>query len=95
MSDSSVSIAHNAEAGRFEARVDGLPARLDYRLDGTVMLIHHTEVPAQLEGRGIAAALTAAAFEHARREGLRIAPLCSYARAWARRHPEFADLLER
>mgnify|MGYP003545244133 CR=1 FL=1 len=74
---------------------DGLPARLDYRLDGAVMLIHHTEVPARLEGRGIAATLTAAAFEHARREGLRIAPLCSYARAWARRHPEFADVLER
>jgi hypothetical protein len=95
MSDPSVSITHDAAAGRFQATIDGLPARLDYRLDGAVMLIHHTEVPARLEGRGIAAALTAAAFEHARREGLRVAPLCSYARAWARRHPEFADVLER
>jgi len=88
-------ISHRPAAGRFEATIDGLPARLDYRLDGRVMTIHHTAVAPALEGRGIASALVAAAVDHARTEGLSIRPLCSYVRAWMRRHPEHASLLER
>lgn len=86
---------HHVPPSRFEAMVDGRRSRLDYRLDGTVMRIHHTEVPPELEGRGIASALVSAAVDHARREGLTIQPLCSYVGAWMRRHPEHRDLLAR
>ena len=89
------SVSHRPERGCFEAIVDGLSSRLDYRLDGDVMRIHHTEVPARLEGRGIAAALVQAAVDHARAHGLRIQPLCGYVGAWLRRHPEHADLVAR
>jgi predicted GNAT family acetyltransferase len=87
-------VTHNAQAGRFELRVEGWLCRADYRLDGAVMNVHHTEVPPALEGRGLASKLIAAVFEHARRHALTIRPSCSYVRAWARRHPEVADLLE-
>jgi predicted GNAT family acetyltransferase len=30
---------------------------------------------------------------HARAEGRKIVPLCGYAAAWMRRHPQHADLL--
>ncbi|WP_298745789.1 N-acetyltransferase [uncultured Brevundimonas sp.] len=30
--------------------------------------------------------------EHARTEGLKLAPRCSYAAAWLKRHREFEDL---
>jgi hypothetical protein len=30
--------------------------------------------------------------EHARAENLKLAPRCSYAVAWLKRHPEFDDL---
>ena len=30
--------------------------------------------------------------EQARAEGVKVLPLCSYARAWMQRHPEFRDL---
>jgi predicted GNAT family acetyltransferase len=86
---------HHLPPRRFETTVEGLTSRLDYRLDGTVMRIHHTEVPPELEGRGIASALVSAAVDHARREALSIQPLCSYVAAWMRRHPEHADLLAR
>jgi predicted GNAT family acetyltransferase len=88
-------IRHVPGAGRFEATVDRLPARLDYRLDGRVVSIHPTDVSPTLEGRGIASALTQAAAEHARAEDLSIRPLYSCARAWMQRHPEHADLLPR
>ena len=88
----SLDIRHDRAAQRFETRVDGALCELDYRLADGVMTITHTGVPPALEGRGIASALTLAAMEAARSEGWRVIPACSYAAAWLRRHPEFADL---
>lgn len=88
-----VAIRHNEAAQRFEAVIDGELARADYRLDGGVMRIVHTEVPQALGGRGIAAQLVAAAFVHARARGLNVLPQCSYVRSYMRRHPETQALL--
>ena len=93
MSDSHI-VIHNPAASRFEVAVDGLLCRADYHLDGDVLNVYHTEVPQALEGRGLASRLVGAVFEHARARSLRVRPSCSYVRAWARRHPEVADLLE-
>jgi len=56
-------------------------------------VLHHTGVPRALEGRGIAAALVAAALAHARSQGLRVRPVCSYVQVYMRRHPDTLDLL--
>jgi predicted GNAT family acetyltransferase len=90
-----IEVRHNAAARRFEATVDKLLCRCDYRMhDGTMMLVH-TEVPPQLEGRGFASTLVRAAFDHARENGLDVLPVCSFVSAWARRHPEVEPLLAR
>lgn len=82
-----------ADHGRFETTVDGLVCDTDYRLADHVMTIHHTGVPAQLGGRGIAAALTKTALDHARAAGWKVQPVCSYARVYIERHPEMQALL--
>jgi predicted GNAT family acetyltransferase len=86
-------VVHNESAQRFEAKVDGLLCRCDYRMHGDTMMLVHTEVPPQLEGRGIASHLVRAAFDHARKSGMDVLPVCSYVRAWAQRHPEVQSLL--
>ena len=86
-------VTHDPAAGRFGLDVDGHRAELVYRLDGTTMVITHTEVPEAIGGRGIAARLVEAAFANARAAGWKVAPACSYARIWADRHAEVADLL--
>lgn len=86
-------VRHNEAARRFEADVDGGVARADYRMQGDVMGIVHTEVPMAAEGRGVAGQVVRAALDHARRHGLRVAPMCSYVRAYMQRHPETHDLL--
>ena len=91
----SIEIRHNAAARRFEATVDRLLCRCDYRMHGDTMMLVNTEVPPQLEGRGFASMLVRAAFEHARQNGLDVLPVCSYVAAWARRHPEVEPLLAR
>ena len=88
-------VTHNEAARRFEATVDGLVSRCDYRMHGSTMMLVHTEVPPQLEGRGIGSLLVRAAFEHARRNGMDVLPVCSYARTWADRHPVVTSLLAR
>lgn len=91
--DGTVQVQHNAAAGRFETHVDGLRCVCDYRLHNGVVMFTHTEVPPALAGRGIAAALVAAALAWARAEGYRVRPLCSYVAAYLRRHPAQQDLM--
>ncbi|CAN5432752.1 GNAT family N-acetyltransferase [soil metagenome] len=90
MNDTSLNIEH--VPGRFQARVENQLCVADYQLRDNVMHMTHTGVPPALEGRGIAAKLVAAAFEHAREKGLKINPLCSYVAVYMRRHPETASL---
>jgi predicted GNAT family acetyltransferase len=86
-------VTHNPAAQRFEAKVNGLLCRCDYRMHGNTMMLVHTEVPPQLEGRGIASHLVRAAFDHAKQNGMDVLPVCSYVRVWAQRHPEVSSLL--
>jgi uncharacterized protein len=88
-----VAVHHNPAASRFEAVVDGLLCEASYRLDGQVMVMHHTGVPRALEGRGIAAQLVVAALAHARAQGWQVRPTCSYVAVYMKRHPETQDLL--
>ena len=66
-----IDVRHNVAASRFEATVDGLLCRADYRLDDGVMRMHHTGIPAQLEGRGSRAGSSARRSGTRRRTGSR------------------------
>lgn len=88
-------ITHDTARHRYECTEDGQLCVLDYELRdaGATMAILHTGVPAAVGGRGLAGELTRAALDDARAHGLKVLPLCSYAAAWMRRHPEYRDLL--
>jgi uncharacterized protein len=86
-------IQHDRHAHRFSIHSEGRQSELDYQLEGGTMTLLHTGVPEVLSGRGIGSALVAAAFETARKEGWKVRPSCSFAAAWAERHPDVADLL--
>jgi predicted GNAT family acetyltransferase len=88
-----LAVEHRPDLSRFQAMVDGELSLADYHLAGGVMHMTRTAVPAAQQGRGIAAALVHAALAHARTQGLRINPLCSYVRRYMQRHDETADLL--
>jgi uncharacterized protein len=88
-------ITHDAEGGRFVTELDGQRAELGYRAEPGGVRIDHVTVPAAIEGRGIAGALTRHALDWARREGFVVTPRCPYVAAWIARHPEYADLVAR
>ena len=85
-----VEVTDNAAESRFELRQDARLAELVYHLRGDRLVLIHTEVPAELEGRGIGGRLVTAAVDRAVREGLTLVPLCPFARGWLERHPEAA-----
>jgi uncharacterized protein len=86
-------VSHNPNQHRFELTVDGQLAVAEYKMvSASVMRLTHTEVPASLEGRGIAGALAKAAMAHAREHRLKIDPQCPYMRAYMEKHPETHDL---
>ena len=85
-------IEHDQAQHRFSTTVDGYACEIDYRLAGKVMTITHTGVPEAIGGRGIAAALMRHALDHARAQGWKVVPACSYAIAFMKRFPEYEDL---
>lgn len=81
--------------GRYLHRSGGAVAEMTFSKAGErLRIIDHTEVPPEFRGRGIGEALVARAVEDARAEGRSILPLCPFAAAQFRRHPDWTDVLE-
>jgi len=88
-----LAVVHNEHAHRFEMEIDGLPAVLTYRRFPDRIHFIHTEVPAALEGKGLAAKLARAALDFARANHLRVVPVCPYVASFLRKHSEYQDLV--
>ena len=81
--------------GRYVYRGDGAEAEMTFSKAGEGMIIiDHTGVPDAFRGRGIGLGLVTRAVEDARAAGKKIIPLCPFAAAQFRRHPEWADVLK-
>jgi len=88
-------VRQNAARSRYELDVDGHVAFANYRIDDGVVAITHTETPPALRGRGIGSQLMLGVLDAIRAQGLRVMPLCSFARHVIMQHPETQDLLAR
>ncbi len=85
-------VHHDVDGAHFLLQVDGHEAELEYERRDGAMVITHTRVPDAIGGRGIAGQLVKAAMDHARTEGMKVAPSCSYAAGWMDKHPDYADM---
>jgi predicted GNAT family acetyltransferase len=81
-------MTNNGDAHRFELSENGHTAYADYRLDGARLYIDYVEAPPPLRGTGAAGRLMADIMAWARERGLEVVPVCGYAAAWIRRHPQ-------
>jgi uncharacterized protein len=57
------------------------------------LIIDHTEVSEEYEGRGLGKQLVSAAVVYARKNNVKIIPLCTFAKGVFDRVPEFRDVL--
>ena len=81
--------------GRYVLRRDGAEAELTFsRLGETRWIADHTAVPEPMRGTGAGLALAERLVADARAAGVRIVALCPFVKAQARKHPEWADVVE-
>ncbi|MDX1291710.1 MAG: GNAT family N-acetyltransferase [Hyphomonas sp.] len=80
--------------GRYVATLNGHEAEMTYSKAGASrIIIDHTGVPAELGGMGVGVALVRRAVEDARRDGIKIIPLCPFAKAQIEKHADWQDVL--
>ncbi len=73
---------------RFVVRGSDGAAELEYHVNGTRLVLIHTEVPDAWEGRGVGGQLVRAALRRAAAAALTVVPWCPFARDWLKRHPD-------
>ena len=89
-----ITVEDNGSKGRYVYRADGHEAEMTFsKVGSSQIIIDHTEVPEVFRGQGVGVALVERAVEDARRNGVKIRPLCPFAAAQFRRHSEWQDVL--
>jgi hypothetical protein len=86
-------VGRNDSTGRFETEVEGHTGFLTFHLDGERLNLIHTEVPDELEGKGVGSQIVRFALADARERGLKVVPSCKFVRSFLERHPEEQDVL--
>lgn len=80
-------IRNNAQAKRFELEVEGKTAFTAYDLFAGGIHLRHTEVPPELEGKGIGSALAKHSLDYAKAHNLEAKVTCPFISKWQARHP--------
>ncbi|WP_424631281.1 GNAT family N-acetyltransferase [Bradyrhizobium sp. SYSU BS000235] len=87
-------VQNNTAKHRYELEVDGHIAASYYQLSGNIITFIHTEVPKELEGKGIGSRLVKGALDQVRADGLKVVAQCPFVKGYIGKHPEYADLLK-
>lgn len=86
-------ITENKEKNRFETEVDGKIAIIEYNRKKDKIYLIHTEVPPEMEGKGIASSLVKQVLQQIKDEGLYVIPRCPFIAAYIKRHPEWNEIV--
>jgi predicted GNAT family acetyltransferase len=92
--DTATEVRDNPELQRFELGTSAGLAVAEYRRDGDVLTIFHTEVPPALRGRGIGEKLVRGVLDDVRRRGLKVVPRCWFVRGFVDNNPEYRDVVQ-
>jgi predicted GNAT family acetyltransferase len=87
-------VVNDKARNRFELEVEGHLAASFYKMDGDVITFIHTEVPPELNGKGVGSRLVQGALDQARTAGWKVVPQCPFVKAWIAKHPDYKDLLQ-
>ena len=87
-------VVKNEETKRFELTVDGYIAFIDYKQDNHIIKLIHTEVPEELGGRGVAAALVEKTLVYLEEHEHSLFPYCPYVYAYIKKHPAWKRIVD-
>lgn len=77
----------------FELEVEGYKAFIQFaKLSDRIALVH-TEVPHELEGKGVGTAIVEKTLNYIKDSGKKLMPYCPFVFAYIKRHPEWKELV--
>lgn len=86
----------NVEAKQYEFHVGNYIPKIEYIKTNTGdIYLTHTEVPAELEGKGIGGQLVKKVLSDIEQKGLRLVPLCPFVAGYIQKHPEWRKIVMR
>jgi predicted GNAT family acetyltransferase len=87
-------VRHNPDRSRYELFVDDqLVGVADYRLQGDIVVIPHTEIDRSRRGQGLGAELVRGTLDDVRGSGRTVVAQCWYVAEFIDEHPEYQALL--
>ena len=86
-------VNNNLEEKRYEAFYEGKLIKIDYIKAKNKIYLTHTEVPQELEGKGLGKMIVEQALMDIEQQGKELVPLCPFVAAFLKRHPDWSRLL--
>lgn len=86
---------HNEKLLRFEIQEANSVAFLEYRYYKKDIAFVHTEVPEEMEGRGVASSLAEYAFKFAKAQKKLVMIYCPFVSVYLKRHPELKEQVDK
>lgn len=91
-----IPLVHNQDAQRFEIRLNGHLAYIEYEPRGEgVLALMHTEAAPELGGTGAAAALVEKTLLFLEAQKMLIEPFCPYLFAYLKKHPQWKRIVSK
>ena len=85
---------NGSTSGFYIENENGIIATLSYKMnEAGCMVIEHTEVLPEGNGKGLGKQLVSAAVEFARQHAIKIVPVCPFAKKIIEKIPEYQDVL--
>ena len=89
-----LALKKNEAVKQFEMEVDDHKAIIAYQENRFTITLLHTEVPPELEGRGVATAIIEKTLTYIEKNHLRLIPLCPFIITYIKRHPQWKMILD-
>lgn len=86
-------VKHDPQAQEFYIETPEGKAFLHYEKEGGVLNFHHTFVPPELRGKGLAEQVVKASFDYAEKNHLKVKPTCPYVARLVMKNPDWKKLV--
>jgi predicted GNAT family acetyltransferase len=88
-----LSVTNNEQKNRFEAEREGETAFIEYKMQGDIFNLTHTEVPKEVEGKGFGTELVKETLDIIKQQGKSVKPTCPFIAHFIEENSEYKSLV--
>lgn len=88
-----MNVIDNKEKNRFETKIDGHEAFIEYSVKPGILSLNHTEVDKALAGQGVASEMIEKVLLEIELRELKVIPVCSFIERYISKHPEWQSIV--